>query len=198
MVEVFALDPDARPAGVLGEPRHLGDRARPAGVVPLQRGELLDERRVDAHGAVGLGQLVEGGDQRLGHEPATEDPEVPGGVGPARLRRLESLLGRVDGARGHGPSVPRPGGEVVGWVGNTLVDGQPAGPSGALRDALAVVLPLLRWCGTAGAEAGTVLDHLIGRVADDPAVAFMTGFGAARFGALALLLVPPIPHWQTK
>jgi hypothetical protein len=41
---------------------------------------------------------------------------------------------------------------------------------------------------TAGALVGTMLDLLIGRVAEDPAVALVTGFGATRSGALALLL----------
>ena len=41
---------------------------------------------------------------------------------------------------------------------------------------------------TARAPVRTVLDHLIGRGAEDPAVAFVTGLGSARFGALALLL----------
>ena len=41
---------------------------------------------------------------------------------------------------------------------------------------------------TARAPVRTVLDHLIRRGAEDPAVAFMTGLGSARFGALALLL----------
>ena len=93
VVEVLALEQDPRAAGVLGEPRHLGDRAGPAGVVALQPVELGEERRVDPHGLVGLGQLVERGDQRLGHEPAAEDAEVAGGVGPARTRRQETSPG---------------------------------------------------------------------------------------------------------
>src|SRR5919199_2400250 len=151
VVEVLALEPDARPAGVLGEPGHLGDRARPAGVVTLQRGELLDEGRVDAHRAVGLGQLVERGDQRLRHEPATEDPEVAGGVGPAGVRRPESRFRRGDGARGHAPRVPRPGAGVAGWVGNTLVEG-PARRAGS-APATVAPLPALPRCSGAGAGA---------------------------------------------
>ncbi len=41
---------------------------------------------------------------------------------------------------------------------------------------------------TAGALVGTVIDHLIGRAADDPAVTLVTGLGSARLGLLPLLL----------
>ena len=40
---------------------------------------------------------------------------------------------------------------------------------------------------TAGALAGAMIDHLIGRLADDPAVTLVPGFGTTGLGALALL-----------
>jgi hypothetical protein len=94
VVEVLALEQDPGTAGVLGELGHLGDRAGPAGVVALQPVELGEEGRVDPHRLVGLGQLVQCGDERLGNEPPAEDAEVAGGVGPARARRQETFPGR--------------------------------------------------------------------------------------------------------
>ena len=41
---------------------------------------------------------------------------------------------------------------------------------------------------TAGAAAGTVIHHLIGRAADDPAMTLVPGLGSARLGLLPLLL----------
>ena len=46
VVQVLALEQDPCAAGMLGEPAHLGQGARPAGVVAVQGGELGDERRV--------------------------------------------------------------------------------------------------------------------------------------------------------
>jgi hypothetical protein len=86
VVEVLALEQHPGAAAVLGELRDVGQRARPAGVVALQPGELLEEGRVDPHRLVGGGQLVEGRDQRLGHEPAAVGAEVPGRVRPLRTR----------------------------------------------------------------------------------------------------------------
>jgi hypothetical protein len=107
VVEVLALEQDPGAAAVLGEPLHLGDRARPAGVVALQPVELGEEGRVHPHGLVGLGQLVEGGDQRLGHEPPAVHAEVPARVGPARSRRQETFSGLRWAGRRHAFSVPR-------------------------------------------------------------------------------------------
>ena len=78
---------------------------RPAGVVALQPVELGEERGVDPHGLVGLGQLVERGDQGLGDEPAAEDPEVAGRVRPARARRQETFPGLRWAGRRHATSV---------------------------------------------------------------------------------------------
>ena len=47
VVEVLALEQDPGAAGVRGEPRHLGERAGPAGVVAQQPVELGVERGVD-------------------------------------------------------------------------------------------------------------------------------------------------------
>ena len=41
---------------------------------------------------------------------------------------------------------------------------------------------------TAGAVVGTMLDHLIGRVADDPAVTLVAGLSATGLGLLPLRL----------
>ncbi len=80
-------------AGVLGEPARVGDRAGPAGVVALQPVELGEELRVVAGLVVLGGDLVDGGDQGLGHEPPAEAAEMPGGVG------VVAVLGQA-GARG--------------------------------------------------------------------------------------------------
>ena len=81
VVEVLALEQDPRAAGVLGEPARIGDGARPPGVGRQQAGQLGLERRVVPGLLVGRGELVQRGDQRLGHEPAAVRAEVPGRVG---------------------------------------------------------------------------------------------------------------------
>src|SRR5690606_40618953 len=60
------------PAGVCREPGHLREGRRPAGVVAQQREELLLEVRIGLRRLVDLGELVDGGDQRLGHVPTAE------------------------------------------------------------------------------------------------------------------------------
>lgn len=86
VVEVLALEEDPGAAGVLGEPRHLGEGAGPAGVVDHQVVELGREGRV----ALGLlvldGDLVHGGHERLRDELAAEFAEVALGVGDVTLR----------------------------------------------------------------------------------------------------------------
>src|SRR5699024_1483326 len=76
VVEVLALEEDPHPAGVRGELRHLGDRAGPSGVVPVQGGQPSRELGVPLGLLPRGGQVVQGSDQRLGHEPATEVTEV--------------------------------------------------------------------------------------------------------------------------
>ncbi len=80
VVQVLALEQDAG-ADALGQPFGLVEQARAAGVLAQQPGELVGERLVAHRVAPVLLQLVERGDERLGHEPAAETAEVPGGVG---------------------------------------------------------------------------------------------------------------------
>src|SRR5215217_6299116 len=74
---------------MLGEPGGVGERRRPAAVVPLQPVELGEELRVGAGLLVVRGQLVERGDQRLRHEPPAIAAEAPVLVRlvPAALRQ---------------------------------------------------------------------------------------------------------------
>src|SRR5262249_50086174 len=78
VVEVLALEVDARPAElarqVLGEP----EPRRPADVVAEEPLELGDERRVGPRLVPRPGQLVERGEQRLGHVAAAVGPESSG------------------------------------------------------------------------------------------------------------------------
>ena len=79
VVEVLALEEDPRTAGVLGEPRDLGDRRRATGVRVQQPRELGLERGVGLRGLVLRRQLVDRGDERLGHvAPAELAEEGPG------------------------------------------------------------------------------------------------------------------------
>lgn len=96
VVQVLALEEDPGATGVLGEAGHLGEGARPAGVVDHEVVELGREGRV----ALGLlvldGDLVHGGDERLRDELAAEVAEVALGVGNVTLRvRDEELAGHV-------------------------------------------------------------------------------------------------------
>src|SRR5699024_869118 len=103
VVQVLSLEDHPGAAGVLGEARHLGDDARAAGVGPVQPGELVGELRVRARLASCLVQLLEGGDQRLGHEAPAEGAETArAGVLPGALGGL-SPGHRVTAA----PSMPR-------------------------------------------------------------------------------------------
>ena len=79
VVEVLALEEDARAPGVLREPRHLGQDRGPAGVRAQQVRELVPERRVGDRGLVDRGELVDRGDERLRHVPAAEFAEERSG-----------------------------------------------------------------------------------------------------------------------
>ncbi len=83
VVEVLALEQDPRAAGLGGEPPHIGQRAGAAGVVLEQRVELGGEGRVGLGLLVLLGDLLDGGDQRLRDEAAAVRAEVA-----ARVRHL--------------------------------------------------------------------------------------------------------------
>src|SRR5690606_15023221 len=93
VVEVLPLEDDPGPARVLGEPRHLGDDARAAGVGAVQLGELGLEGRVVAQLAPRGVELVEGGDQRLGDEA----PPEPAEVRPLGVRQAHGRTARSDG-----------------------------------------------------------------------------------------------------
>ncbi len=80
VVEVFALEQDAG-AGGLGEPVRFVQRARDVGVLAQHPVELGHERRIGLGVGPGGGELVEWGDQGLGHESAAESAEMPAGVG---------------------------------------------------------------------------------------------------------------------
>ena len=89
VVEVLALeqDPDA---DLLAEPAGLVERARDAGVVALDGRELLDEAGVGHRVLPGDRQLVERGDQRLGHVAPAEVTEVADLVGVPRGHDAQS------------------------------------------------------------------------------------------------------------
>ncbi len=93
VVEVLALEDDPGAATVLGEARHLGDDAGPAGVGALQPLELADELGVDDGLAPDLLELLEGRDERLGDVASAE---------PA-----EAAVCRHVGCRGHRSLLPR-------------------------------------------------------------------------------------------
>ena len=114
VVEVLALEQDARPARVLGEPARVGDGRGTAGVVALQAVELGEERRVVARLLVLGGHLVDRGDERLGHVAPAPASEVPGVVGFVRGPG-EALAGRARRAgRRHRGALPAGCAGVVG------------------------------------------------------------------------------------
>ena len=79
VVEVLALEVDARSPTLGGEAAGERERAGPAGVRALEFGELQAERRVHQRRVEGGLQLVEGGGERLWHEPSAVRTEVPSG-----------------------------------------------------------------------------------------------------------------------
>src|SRR5690606_419277 len=82
VVQVLALEQDARAADVLRQPARLVDRAGTADVVRQVPVEGFDERRIHARGVVGGGQLFQRADQGLGDEAPAVAPEMAAGVGP--------------------------------------------------------------------------------------------------------------------
>jgi hypothetical protein len=108
VVQVLPLEEDPPAAGVLGEPRHLGERARAPGVVDEPILELRDERGIGLGLLVLDGDLVHGGDQGLRDELAAERTEVPFGAGDLTLRvRDEEFAGHAtcSYAGAHAPDV---------------------------------------------------------------------------------------------
>ncbi len=77
VVEVLALEEDARTTSMLGEPLGEVDRARPTDEVLKLVGQLGLELGVRANFFIGLAQLGERPDQSLGDEHAAVGPEVP-------------------------------------------------------------------------------------------------------------------------
>ncbi len=108
VVEVLAFEHDPAPASMLGEPGYLGDRRGPAGVVREQAVQPGDERRIRAGRGVDGGELVEGGNERLGHEPAAIASEVTMGI------RLDGRTGGRDSLDA-GHSAHRAGFGQAGW-----------------------------------------------------------------------------------
>src|SRR3546814_20674289 len=82
MVQVLALEKDARAANVFLQPRSLVDRAGPTDVVRQVLVERLDECRVHACRVVGRGQFFQRPDQGFGDEAPAVAAEVATGVGP--------------------------------------------------------------------------------------------------------------------
>ncbi len=127
VVEVLALEQDARAAGVLGELGHIGQRRGTAGVVAQQAGEFGAEGRVGLGLVERGGQVVDGGDERLGDEPAAVRAEVARGIRNGRGHgQLQDAKGRrtasavpspADEAarRIHGRSLPSVAESVPRW-----------------------------------------------------------------------------------
>src|SRR5690606_10410092 len=107
VVEVLALEEDPRAPCVLGEARHLGQRGRAPGVVPVQPRELLDELRVRHRLDPGGVQLIQGGDQCLRDEPTTELAEsaqlLSHAVPPRPTRRPPAARSSRTADRGSAP-----------------------------------------------------------------------------------------------
>ena len=112
MVQVLALEEDARPAGMLGEALGLGQQRRPAGVVPVELLDLGHELRVRLGRGEGGFQFVQRSDEGFRHPAPAELAEVrAGGIAQAAAgqegvdRFLCSLLGPGFGGLGHGRPV---------------------------------------------------------------------------------------------
>ena len=63
VIQILALQNDARSPGVLGETRYLGDDRGPAGVRRMQVSEFLGESGVELGQLVGLCEFVKCGDK---------------------------------------------------------------------------------------------------------------------------------------
>src|SRR5258708_40058642 len=114
MGEVFALG-EYPAAGLLAEPRQLGQQRRPAGVLPLQPGEFGLKFRVGFSRLVGGGEFLERGHERLRGQPPAERAEValrgrPPRTAPlARNRMVSRRAGRPGGPELPPRSVPSAG-----------------------------------------------------------------------------------------
>ena len=81
VVEVLALEQDARAADFAAQALGVVDRARAADVVREVVLELGDELRIDARRVVGRGQFLQRPDQRFGDEAAAVAAEMAGASG---------------------------------------------------------------------------------------------------------------------
>src|SRR6202011_1116292 len=99
MGEVLALEDDPN-AEALGETPALGDGRRPARVRLQEPGELATERVGSPRGSELAFELLERGDEALGHEPTAEsvaEASERGGLGSGRVE-MHGLTARE---RGH-------------------------------------------------------------------------------------------------
>ena len=76
VVEVFSLQKDPSPTGMLAESLGLVDRGRAPGVVLLQSIQFIEEGLVAAGLLIGRGDLLDDGHQRLGDIPAAVRAEM--------------------------------------------------------------------------------------------------------------------------
>jgi hypothetical protein len=76
VVQVFPLEHHRR-AGLGAEARRLGERRGPAHVFGEQPLELGPERRIGAHAVVQRREIVQRGDEGLGHVPPAVRTEAP-------------------------------------------------------------------------------------------------------------------------
>jgi hypothetical protein len=105
VVQVFALEQDARAAGVPGQAFGEVDRAWPADVMLQVFFEFGDEGRIDARGVVGRGQFLQRADQGFGDETPAETAEMAIRIGVSVV--IDRRTGRGFG-NSHGES-PEPG-----------------------------------------------------------------------------------------
>jgi hypothetical protein len=80
VVEVLALQQDARPARVLREPLHLRERGGTARILAQKAGQLRTENRVGHGLGVREREFVERRDERLGHVTSAEIAEERPGL----------------------------------------------------------------------------------------------------------------------
>src|SRR5690606_23222749 len=137
VVQVLALEQDARAAVLAAEPLGEVDRARAADVVAEVGVQRLDEAGVGAGGVVGGRELAQRLDQGLGHEAPAVAAEVAGGVGPVAETRWTAGVGRGCDLRGRTAHL-RHGLRPRRGSGPASVGGNPRGvrlaPSGLVLD----------------------------------------------------------------
>ena len=81
VVEILALEEQPCSPGVLAHPGRLEQRRGPAGVIPLQAVEFVEERRIHTRLLVLGGDLLDHRHQRLGDVSAAVDAEMALAVG---------------------------------------------------------------------------------------------------------------------